>query len=270
MIVVINYSDEKFEKIRKQNTITAYKYGGADKVIEFSPSDIDSSFREQHKDIFAYKRGAGLWIWKPYIIKKTLSTLSDDDWLLYGDSGSLYINKVQHLISCANANRKDILLFGQPLLNRQFTKREAFIKAGVVDNDENQFLGGYILLRKTMFTLKFIDEWLHMCCDVELLAPDRFNKDVEEWNDFIVHREDQSVLTLLCIKKGIKPFRDPSDYGLFPKMYSHVSGALYVPFDSKESSYPTIVLAVRKADPKQYLIKYFIKRCLSFFHLYNG
>ena len=78
MIYVINYADgEPYESFRKINTKTAYQFGKANKVIEYSSKDIPQSYKEQHKEIFAYKRGAGLWLWKPYIIHKALSQLNE-------------------------------------------------------------------------------------------------------------------------------------------------------------------------------------------------
>lgn len=270
MIYVINYSDAKYEANRKANTSSAYKYGKVDKVIEYSPSDIDPSFVEENKKIFEYKRGAGLWLWKPYIIKRTLEFMKDGEWLFYCDAGALFIDKVDKLVDFAIAQNTNILLFDISLLNRQFTKREAFIKMGVEDHSENQILSGYILLKKCQESIALVDEWLEGCKDEQLNSYERMCPEIEEWPDFFAHREDQSVLTLLALKHGYKSYRDPSDYGEFPMMYSHNEGAKCVPLKHEESKYPTIVLGVRKADPKKYKRKYYIKKLLSFFHLYNG
>ena len=43
MVTVINYADEKFKPYQKLQTQTAY-YFGADKVVEYSPADIDKDF----------------------------------------------------------------------------------------------------------------------------------------------------------------------------------------------------------------------------------
>lgn len=41
-------------------------------MIEYGPEDIEVSFKEANANILEYKRGNGLWIWNPYLIKKTL------------------------------------------------------------------------------------------------------------------------------------------------------------------------------------------------------
>ena len=51
MIVAINYADENFKKHQKYNTATAYKKGKVDKVIEYSPSDIDDKFKDGNQRI---------------------------------------------------------------------------------------------------------------------------------------------------------------------------------------------------------------------------
>ena len=95
MIYVVNYSDQNFEKSRQYSTKTACNKGKADVVLEFSTKDIDPFFLEQNKKIFSYKRGAGLWLWKPYIIKKALSKINQGDYLFYSDAGTIYVNRIQ-------------------------------------------------------------------------------------------------------------------------------------------------------------------------------
>lgn len=53
----------------------------------FLKNDIE--FWSRHKDFIENnKRGYGYWIWKPYIIKKTMEKMKDGDFLLYLDNGS--------------------------------------------------------------------------------------------------------------------------------------------------------------------------------------
>lgn len=76
MLYVVNYANgEPYESYRKINTRTAKWFGKADRVIEYSSKDIPQSYKEAYKDIFAYKRGNGLWLWKPYLINKALDEI---------------------------------------------------------------------------------------------------------------------------------------------------------------------------------------------------
>lgn len=267
MIYVINYADgEPYESFRKINTKTAYHFGKANKVIEYSSKDIPQSYKEQHKEIFAYKRGAGLWLWKPYIIHKALSQLNEGDWLFYSDAGVTFINDLHHLTRCASDNNLDIFTVEQPTLCRQFTKRECYVKLGLSEHNENQALG-LLLLRKSDVSMQFISEWLHLCEDEELLSPKRFYPDIEEWQDFYAHREDQSLLSLLRDKWGLPAFRDPSDYGEMPFMYVSTQWT-YNPKKYNNSPYPTIILCNRKVSPYSYFAKYIVKRLLNKLGIY--
>lgn len=269
MLYVMNYANgEPYESYRKINTRTAYHFGKADHVIEFSDSDIPQSYRDEHKEIFAYKRGAGLWLWKPYLIHKALLKINDGDWLMYLDSGTTVINDIHKLIDFTKSQNQDMFIMEQPLLCRQFTKRECYELLGVEDNGENQALGLLLLLR-TEKTLKFVEEWLHACEREELLSPNRFHPEIDEFPDFHAHREDQSILTLLSIKHNLPVYRDCSDYGKFPFQYRGAGAWTYNPKKYPECDYPTIILCNRKVKPLKYFMKYIFKVGLSKFGLYK-
>ncbi|MGN1276173.1 MAG: hypothetical protein ACI4UK_04205, partial [Floccifex sp.] len=255
----MNYADgEPYESYRKINTKTAYIFGKVDKVLEYSSKDIPQSYKDEHKEIFAYKRGAGLWLWKPYIILKALNSIKYGDWLFYSDSGVTIIRSLKYLIRCAEKYNQDIFITEQPLLCRQFTKRECYVIMQCEDHDENQALGLLLLLRKSASSVRFIEEWLHYCENIHCLSPDHFKPEIEEWEDFHAHREDQSILSLLRVKWNLPVFRDCSDYGEMPFMYASKDRA-YNPKVYSNSDYPTIILCNRKAEPLRYAFMYIIK-----------
>lgn len=268
MIYVINYADDKFEKNRRFSTKTAYSKGKADKVIEFSPNDIDDDFRERNKHIFAYERGAGLWIWKPYIILKTLEQINDGDYLFYCDAGAIFVNKIQHLFDCMEREKQSVMIFELPLLSRQFTKKESFILMEFDDFEINQCAASYLLMKKNIFTISFIKEWLYYMQDERIVSPKHFLSDVEEFPDFYAHREDQSVLTILTKKYNLPVFRDPSDFGDRPWQYASKDWS-YVPKVYTNSNYPKILISNRKTNPYVYLIKERLKTILNKIGLYT-
>lgn len=260
---LLNYADgEPYESYRKINTKTAYIFGKVDKVLEYSSKDIPQSYKDEHKEIFAYKRGAGLWLWKPYIILDALKKSKEGDWIFYCDSGATFIKKISNLIDCAKTYNQNIFLVEQPLLERQFTKRETFIGMSVGCIDQNQLLSGYILLKNCSESVKFIKEWQMYCEKIDLLSPKRFHYEIQEWDSYYSHREDQSILSLLRYKWNLPAFRDPSDYGEMPFMYAS-KGRAYNPRVYSNSNYPTCILCNRKANPFSYLLKYIIKSLLN-------
>jgi hypothetical protein len=259
MIIAINYSDDNYEYARKYNTETAYSVGEVNKVIEYSPKDIDSDFQKKYEAILSYKRGAGLWLWKPYIIKKTLEESNDGDYIFYTDAGSYFCNKVQYLIDTLDRSGQSVMGFGIPFLERQFTKKEAFVLMNDSIYDRNQVCGGYVLLKKDDFSMQFVREWLNFATDERIISPEHFCSDVDEFEDYVAHREDQSVFSILYHKKGLKDFRDPSQFGDRPweysctKIYEVLFGKKWtykpIKFKKEYSSYPRIVVSCRAIDP---------------------
>lgn len=75
-----------------------------DNIIKYTEQDLqnDEEFWSKHGDFIENnKRGYGYWIWKPYIVKKTMDTLADDDILMYLDCGcELDIRKKKKIIEC--------------------------------------------------------------------------------------------------------------------------------------------------------------------------
>jgi len=268
MLYVVNYANgEPYESFRKINSRIAKWFGKADEVIEYSIDDIPQSYKEAHADIFKYKRGAGLWLWKPYTINKALHEINEGDWLLYLDSGTTVIRDIHHLVKHAENQGVDIFLMEQPLLSRQFTKRECYVKMGLEDHGDNQVLGLLLLLRKSLVSVKFIEEWLHLCEDEEMLSPNHFHPDVEEFEDFYAHREDQSILNLLRLKYDLPVYRDCSDYGEMPYMNA-CTKYQYNPHVFDNCLYPTIILCNRKVHPIIYWMKYLLKKIVSRMGLY--
>jgi hypothetical protein len=137
-----------------------------------------------------------------------------------------------------------------------------------VDYEQNQILGGYILLKKNDFSESFIWEWLNYCEDERILSPEYFCPEIKEFDDFVSHREDQSVLSILVRKHNLPVFRDPSDFGERPWQYANNKWS-FVPKKYSNSDYPKIIISNRKADPMKYLFKEKLKTILNKIGLYN-
>ena len=53
----------------------------------------DSEYWNKHKNFILntkHKKGHGYYIWKPYLIQKTMNKMNDGDILLYSDAGCEY------------------------------------------------------------------------------------------------------------------------------------------------------------------------------------
>ena len=249
----ITFGDNRFRKSCKFGAKAAAMFGGFDKAIIYSPNDIDETFRKANEEIFRINRGYGLWLWKPYFIYKTLTDLcSDGDYLFYADGGSFFIRSVKNIEKAMGSN--DIWVSHNSLLEWQFTKKDAFDLMechGVKYERTSQAQGGFLYIHKTNETVKFIKEWLDLCCDIRLLHPENILSKADNPSGFISHREDQSVLSLLCKKKGLRLYQDPTQYGKYPEKYWK-SGFEHI--DNIKKEYPVCIVLHRTGDLKLSII----------------
>lgn len=256
MKILINYADDNFRDKQAYCTKMAKKKGKFDKVIEYSPSIIDDDFYKKNYKILSQKRGAGYWLWKPYILKKTLETLNYNDYLFYCDSGACFIDNVDILVSSLESSESDMMVYELPLIEKQWTKRDAFI---LMDCDKEEFsesnqrLATYFMLKKTSKTEEFVDDYLKFCLDERILT-DIPNTTKDNYLNFIDHRHDQSVFSLLTKKYNIQAFKDPSERGELPKLYLD-KNRLYYERLYTNSSYNRVLFCYKKQNKLKYSIK---------------
>lgn len=267
-LYAVNYADAAYEHARCVNSETARTIGKVDEILEFHPEDI-ADFRAEHSDIFAYKRGAGLWLWKPYVIYKALQQIEDGAWLFYCDSGAMYYNDVHTLVDCAIKDGEELMVFQLTWASaHQYTKAETFEWMRWNDRKHYQVIGGYQLWKKTSQNLSIIKEWLDACCEERLISPNRFDESIPEDPEFISHREDQSIFDIIVRRHGIKPYRDPSDYGVRNYFWNPLKDG------ERKSPYPVVILSFRRNNPDVYKSE-FRKRyrlwslCLQHFGIYK-
>jgi hypothetical protein len=222
MKILINYADEKYKRTQKFNSWTGKHIGKLDKVFSFGPKDIDIDFYNDNKQILNEKRGNGLWLWKPYFILKVMEESQDGDIIFYSDSGAFFIRNIDHLIQTIDLEKK-IWVSDIPLLEVCFTKPSCFQIMKCETNDfklTNQIQATFFMAINCKETRNFVKKWLTLCCNNDLLSSEEGKK--EENNSgkqFVSHREDQSILSLLCKKEEIKAHLDPTHRGKYPEWY---------------------------------------------------
>jgi hypothetical protein len=213
--ILISYANDAFKESQKKNSKTGLEVGNFDRVIEYSPRDIDKKFYEKNKHILKQLRGGGYWLWKPYIILKTImrKDIKNGDYIFYADSGAYFINKIDYLTNLLKKHKQDIIPFTDSLaeIEKTRTKRDVFILMGLDSTKytETQQRGpGFILLRKSRKSQKFFEEFLKYAQDERIITdiPSSLGRDYPE---FIENRHDQSIFSLLSKKHNLKVFRHP-------------------------------------------------------------
>ena len=244
MNILINYADKNYKQAQCLNSWTGKILGKFDKVLSFGPDDIDIEFRNNHADIFSYQRGNGLWLWKSYLINKVINESNDGDFVFYIDAGAFFIRDPRILLKYIT-DVDPIFVTDIPLIECNFTKQECFdIIGGEEFKLTNQIQAGIIIFKVNSFTRKFFKEYLDLCSNTTMLIPEELSKKEVPNKDYnyslVAHREDQSILSLLCKVKGIKAHRDITNRGkdeftFYNKHYA------FLPVNHPDDTYPTIL-----------------------------
>ena len=86
-----------------------------------------------------------------------------------------------------------------------YSKRDAFILMGVdmpFFTETGQYMAGFQIYRKSVYTIKFIQEWLFYCQDIRIVSDNKNIMGKDNYPGFIDNRHDQTVLSLLIKKYG--------------------------------------------------------------------
>lgn len=199
----ITYGDLQYQKSKERISAEANASGYFDMVKSYGP--VDLSPQVKNSELLGFRRGGGLWVWKPDVIYKTLLSANEGDVVVYADSGCTVLKNDGWERYFRLLDKSDGLFF---LLN---TKVKEYTRRSVLDHfadisgrwEERYQLGAtFIVLKRTENTLRFVSEWL----DLMLKNPE-YVKDVDpekrkyEYQCFVENRHDQSLLTGLCYQK---------------------------------------------------------------------
>lgn len=269
MHVLINYADRYYRKAQYWNTFSGRHIGKFDKIYSFSPDDIDEKFRSENKQILDCKRGNGLWLWKPYFIDKVIKTCADGDIVFYCDSGAVFLREPRAIYN-ALSEENSIYCSDISLLESCFTKPLCFDKMNCNSSffkNSNQIIATYFVIYVCDKTRNFITEWLQYCKDFDLISPlgvNISNLKEDMGSNFVTHREDQSIFSLLCKREGIKPHKDFSQRS--PKSYYSPFYAYKVPIHAETDNAKPILWLHKSAKLNlAYFIMYFARKIKNIF-----
>lgn len=186
------------KKINLFNRITLF----TDKCLQ-----KDTEFWERHSNfVIKNKRGYGYWLWKPYIIKKTIESLNNGDILLYLDSGcEININKRNQIINYFNIIKTNHIITSFTFKEKFWNKMDLILHLNA-NSDEfietPQRQAGAILLYVCDETRRLVNEWYEIACNYNLI--DDSLSISKNFDGFEEHRHDQSIFSLLTKKYNIK------------------------------------------------------------------
>jgi hypothetical protein len=167
----------------------------------------DKTFWKQHGEfITKHKRGFGYWIWKPYLISKTMNQLKDGEIILYLDCGcELDLSEKKYLLKYIEIVKKDkIMGCDTKCIEQLWNKRDLF---EFMNMNKDEYLtttqreAGALLILVCDETKKLVEEWYTIACDYHNI--DDSPSIIPNCKEFKEHRHDQSIFSLLTKKYNI-------------------------------------------------------------------
>jgi len=193
-------------------------------------------------------RGAGYWRWKPHIIYQTLSQVKPNSWVLYIDSGIL--------INITRENLKQLLRMGgddtsvhlwqnesvEPLVNWTHPYVIAQLNLSQLERESALLYAGMIAVKNDESGKNFIIKWKSLCDTDDFLFPDLMMPSSCLPENYIWHRHDQSLLSIVACQ-------NPSS----AKVHNFDETSLAPTFIIHRQSQKRYLFLINKTNTKRYL-----------------
>ena len=211
MIYHVTFANNEMTKSAILAQSAALKHG-CDRSFIMNEKCYSNEFIRLNEKILSQYRGAGYWLWKPYVIFNMLNKIEQDAILVYTDAGVEIVNDVKILIDKMDG---DVFLFGNNYPHIEWCKADvmdAILPNWALQFDINnrQAQASVLIIRNTQYARMFISEWLKYC------QVDHFINDEQSYEGnylyFAEHRHDQAILTCLAYKYGIPLHWWPAHY----------------------------------------------------------
>jgi len=203
----VSFSNENFlgALVRIENQVKLLNV--FDNISTFTDKDLEKypEFWSRHGEFINNNpRGHGYWIWKPFLILKTLDKMKVGDVLFYADAGCEInyegIEKMEEFFTNAKTNGKGLVSF--QLNDFMFHLEGRWTKNDVINHFNAecyrlslQIHATYFFLEKNSFVMNLINLWYDTACNYHFIDD---TPSISKNNDYFVeHRHDQSIFSLI-------------------------------------------------------------------------
>lgn len=243
MLHLITFTDHRMTKSADNLVRSAMTYG-AERTAIYGPQDFPLWFNLLAEAQLKNPKGAGTWVWKPWVVWHYIHDKPDGDIVVYADAGNTIINNLNLV---ADQMKQDIMFFsnGWPHINWcKMDVYNAILGPVPVDSAGNypaelihpkQVQASLIFFKLTPQTRKLIKEWMIYCLQPGFC--DDSPSIMPNFPSFADTRHDQAVITCLQQKYG---------YALhwFP-----TTTAMHIKAEYPNDTYPAIVEHHRLRNP---------------------
>lgn len=221
MITFLSFGNGTYTRSAKRIENEARRCGWFDNIEVYNQLRLEQTEFWQNHGNFCQEnpRGYGYWIWKPWLIRKTIESISDDDILVYADSGcTINTNCPKEYFDeiIKNLCETPLGIYCHELSSCQeykYTKPETIVALAADDKlDTPQIMATILFIRKCEASLKFIDKWFEWCIKNNYIyINDLYNIQYDVPENFVDHRHDQSIFSILVKKSSYAPYIVPDN-----------------------------------------------------------
>jgi len=218
--VLLTFADRKMRPTLKVIQKEAEASGFFDEIRVMDDKSFEKSYWKQYGLWYkSHPRGFGYWIWKPYFIRRELKRLDEGDILVYLDAGCVINGEARSRFNeyVSIAKRQGIVCFDHTrCFVKQYTKRDLLNYLAGGDNsiiepllEQRQLMAGLLVISNQEVSHKLVNEWYDIMHNHPNLVDDSPSV-IPNNPEFIEHRHDQSVFTILAYKYkvGILPQKE--------------------------------------------------------------
>ena len=164
----------------------------------------DKDFWDKHKSFMTNPKnriGFGNWLWKPYIIKRTMDKLEDGDILLYLDAGcEINMTKKMKMMECLEIVKEDLIIGSYSKTEKERCKMDLLLRLRVLDKNilnSKQRQGGTNLFCVCPKTRTLVNQWYSLAQEQNYHFLDDSPSRARNLSCYEEHRHDQSIFSLL-------------------------------------------------------------------------
>lgn len=206
-IFFTTFADKRLQRTQErilQEATTMDVFVDCDRFM-WDETKLGNEFLQQFYEAFTTQpRGFGYYVWKPYIIQKTLEQIPENSYLFYIDVGCvLYSSGRQRLLEYVDMLRNsDKAVLGFQLAihkEKTWTKMDLLRRmnyTSLAELDTFQCLSGIILFKNNPESRAFVDAW-RIIMEEDSHWRDDSPSVVPNDPSFQEHRHDQSVYSIL-------------------------------------------------------------------------
>jgi len=187
-----------------------------DSVTHWTPDKLlAAGFENRCPTIRLTERGSGFYAWKPFIIQKKLEVAPEGDIVFYCDVGrtfpyKLLSSSLQVFLDWMKTHKQSIMPgiqipWGGPM--SMWTKRDAFVVTSLDTPSIHAaapIQASFSIWINDLDSKEIVADWMSLSAQRQMISDDPSVLGLPELSGYKEHRHDQSILSLVCLKRGLQ------------------------------------------------------------------